>query len=209
MDIAVVLLIIISVIGSLVSAASQAKKKQQQQQQSGQQRPRPVMSDIQRAFMMMTGLEEENEQAAQQRAPARYNAPPERQPAVQYYAPAPAAAPAQGYTVSSAGEGSSNFGTVKSGSIVGETLISQEVKYSRPDTVAESLLEARSTAIAESQPTAYELESEVFGDDLSLQSATGRTAVKPRLKLFQSQSDYVRAVIYSEILSRGPRGRRA
>lgn len=193
-----ILVIVFVVVGIISSAAQSSKKKQQQQ--SGAQPPRPTMSDIQRAFMMMTGLEEEKEQQPQKQ--------PQR---VQSYAPPP---PSPGAYSSAPLEGSSDFGAARSGSLdytplsrsgsLDYTPLSREGGSGVYTFASESVTEAEQTVTE-----LKESEGAVYGADLSASDGRAKHHKAPALKLFEHQGDYVRAVIYSEILSRRQRGRRA
>lgn len=216
MDFIGVLIIIFVVIG-LFSAAAQGKKKKQDRGE-GQPAPRPTMSDIQRAFMMMSGIDEEKEQQAPTRAPS-YPRP----------APSPFSQPSAPLTFD---EGASSYGAARSGSLSNSG--SRSLDYTpltrsgsldyTPLTRSGSLnytplsregdsggYTFASESITETAETVTELQEslgEVYGADLS--EGDGQVHHKAHsLRLFQNQGDYVRAVIYSEILSRKARGRRA
>lgn len=180
------LIFIIIVIIGLVSAASKGKK--QQQDNKGQQPARPTMSDIQRAFMMMTGADDDEEQT-----------PPQNQAYSRPYTPAPpapSAAPARE-------EGMSDYGTMRSGSMSAASVEGRAYMPSAP------MISRLEDAYEPEETEPIEMEGSVYGEDLSLIDSLEQTHTKSALKLFESQSDYAKAVIYSEILSRRQRGRRS
>lgn len=230
------IIIIIMIVVGLFSAASSAKKKGQQSGEGDQQQPpRRTMSDIQRAFMMMSGLDNGEEE---QRIPPRTviaPRPPEssisgvdseglsdfgRSPSGSMRGNTPIEQEA-GYesnygTVPSgsirgdspiekeAGRGS-DYGTVPSGSLRGETLISQEINKNR--VTSGRLTDNGGSTIEHRMDESAEIaDIEETNRGIAL-NETHRP--QPALKLFENKNDYLKAVIYSEVLSRKVPVRRA
>ncbi len=93
----------------------------------------------------------------------------------------------------------SGIGTAPSGSLRDNTPIETEAGIERYIRAAESIKEA--------EESINENEQDIFKEDLSQQAETVKHHAKPTLKLFADKNDYVRAVIYSEILGSGPQKR--
>lgn len=246
--------IVVLVIGAILSAASSAKKKSGSNQGAP---PRRTMSDIQRAFMMMSGLDNEDEEQQTRNVPPaapqqpRYTPPaaPQQPRNVQPAAPRAAYTPPVS-TVQSRlsvtprsvyGEGASDYGAARSGSL-GPTTIEKEAGIadnkrlrSNPSESSEGYSSeynaapsgslrgntaieneagigkytAAAQSIKEAEESINENELEMLKEDLSQEVETVKHTAKPALKLFADKNEYLRAVIYSEILGSGPLARRS
>lgn len=164
------LLIIVGVIVAVISAA--AKKKPSSSGEQGQT-PRPVMSDIQRAFMMAAGLQDD----APSPPPVRPVAPP-----MQYYAPP--AEQAMPYAASAA------------------PVVAEPYTRLTDNMDARSMAVESVNPFTGIQVSAYFMDDEAdalpqtsLARQQQLQSSAG-------MRLFEDQNDLVKAVIYSEILPR-------
>lgn len=201
----IVLFVIIGIISSIASAA---KKKSGGNQN---QPPRRTLSDIQRAFMMMSGQDDDEQQAPPAPPRQTYAPPPPQQqgyvpPRQQAFTPPPprpAYTPPQAYS-----EGASSYGATLSREGTSSGFASSG---SLGNTALEDELLNKYTAATESIKEAEESinELEILQEDLSQEVETVKHHAKPALKLFADKNDYVRAVIYSEILGSGPLARRS
>jgi hypothetical protein len=204
MDGGIGILIVFVLIGIISAVSSAAKKKSSSSNKQGEPQRRP-MSEIQRAFMMMSGLEDDKEE--QQARPVRtFNAPspPPVRPA------APVSGEGSGGT-----EGKSDYGSVKSGSMVYDPLPSTSEGISFVSTVSgkgtlfESLTERVETdEDGNSTLMQHRLDDSADAADLRKEKLQTEMNTRPKIKLFQSQNDYLKAIIYSEILARRIPGQR-
>lgn len=204
--IGIVVFIVISIFRSVAKkkkAQERSEQSGQQQGQSGQQPVRPpAMSDIQRAFSMMGEMEPKPAPRAATPRPI-----PARQPA--------AYSSTQGKSLSAAGN-SSLEGTLGKTEGRASTL---EGKAGRTEGRASThegkagKTEGREFhgAGAHKMPAPYKstsISSVTFDeseDDFGNAIGDKKYAPTPKLKLFEKQSDYMKAVIFSEILPRRSR----
>jgi hypothetical protein len=226
-------IVIIFVVITIVSAVSAGKKKPSKSGDQNEAAPRrPVMSDIQRAFMMMSGLEsEDNAENEKKRSEvlSGFKAPP----------PPAGSTPGSGFGDREGlgdyeglsysegfgdSEGLSDYGKAASGSLTGDSAIEKEAGIYKYAAAAEMLKGASETVTDDDAPTLTELKGlssfERRGDmehrlDESAELAdiaeanrdrmlAGSNRAHPALGLFESKSDIVKAVIFSEVLKRRP-----
>lgn len=248
----ILFIVIIFVIIAIGSAASAVRKKPSGSGEQGQP-PRRTMSDIQRAFMMMSGMENDEEQEQPRFTPPAAPPQPRNVPPVQpraAYSPPVAYGEGSSNYGDSSGEGASDYGTVRSGSISGDTPIEREAgRKSNYGTVQSGSLRGETPIEREagrnsSYGTApsgsirgntlinqelkssadFRLKESDSGDimqhrlDESVELAdieetnrgiasAQRRRTQPVIKLFENKNEYLKAVIYSEILSRRTLGR--
>ena len=203
---------VIFIVISIMRSAAKKKKAQSQNEQSGQQgqtgqqqpvRP-PAMSDIQRAFSMMGEMEQK---PAPKPVPPRPAAP----------RPTPARQPAAYTSV----QGKSTFasGMQPHEGVVGKTegrATTHEGKIGRTEGRAfthegkagKTEGEEFHGVGAHNMPSPYTavnlstIKIDDNEDDFGNAIGDKTYTPKPKLKLFEKQSDYMRAVIFSEILPR-------
>ncbi len=227
-------LIAIIFVGIIISAVSSAARKKQKGDGRGDDAPRRPMSDIQRAFMMMSGAGSEEDERRRETIVSGFNAP---------RPPAGGTANAQGFTGSegmgdyegtgeSEGsgdfEGLSDYSSVPRGSITGNSPIESESGVYKYAVAAESLEAARET-VSDSATSVFERlgglsslegrgdmehrldESAEIADIAEASRIFAETnRPRPQLKLFTNKSDVVKAIIFSEVLARrSPLGRAA
>lgn len=174
-----ILIIIIAVIVSVVSAAMKKKPKSSGEDDAP---VRSTMSDIQRAFRMATDAFDENPDA-----PQPYNTPPAPKPVTPSVVPSVTrAAPTVAPTVAPA---------VPSVAPTTPTISETYAGYFSP-TAANEL-----NPFSDMHAGAYFMEEEKK-EELLLAASSRKRANAPRLKLFADKSEFVKAVIYSEILPR-------
>jgi hypothetical protein len=231
----IIAIIFIGIIVSAVSAAS--KKKQQDDGGEGGVPRRPAMSDIQRAFMMMSGLDNDENERKREQVLTGFKAPSP---------PSGAAAYNEGLSGAEGTgdrEGKSDFGSVSSGSLRGDTPIEQagfksdyrtgqsgslrgntaieaEAGVYKYAAASETVKEATESVIDNEASTLTDItaddmehrldESAEMADIAESSKIAATRRVKPALKLFENKNDFVKAVIFSEVLSRRqPAGRAA
>lgn len=228
------IIIIIFVVISIISAATSSKKKGQQQQ-NGDQPQRKTMSDIQKAFMLMSGLDIDEEQ---QRIPPRpvsaprppesniwgadseglsnygsnlsgsilSNTPIEQEAGYEgNYGAVPSGSTRSDSIIEREAGYKSNFGVAPSGSLSGKTLISQEINKNR---VTSGRLNDNGGSTIEHR---MDESAEIADIEETNRGITLNEAHRPQpaLKLFENKNDYLKAVIYSEILGSGPLAKRS
>ena len=206
----IILVVVIGIVVRLLSAMAKKKAKQQQAERNGGEEgratpappPRPsTMSDIQRAFMEMSGLQEE----------------PVKAPSANAYSgsagkPVPMSS-SEGRTVVSSNLGSYEGAYSGEGSSsLSEGLGSYEGAYSTEGKAGKtegvefhaSGSHSYTGKYADVDLTTLKVD---LNEDLkpSYARATVDTYKKNPLKLFESKSDFTKAVIYSEILNRRAR----
>lgn len=221
-------IIAIIFVGIILSAVSSAARKKQHDDDSEGKPPRRPMSELQRAFMMMSGMESEEDERKGETIISGFNAP----------RPPTGTANAQGFTGEGHGnyegmgksessgdfEGLSDYSSAPHGSITGNSLIEEEISVNRysagsPRTARETnsdstayVFELSGSSLEDRAEMEHRLDESAEMADLAESSIIFAEAdrPRPRLKLFEDKNDLVKAVIFSEVLARrSPFGRAA
>jgi hypothetical protein len=226
---AIGLIVIIFVVVTIVSALSAAKKKPAGKDGESQAPRRPAMSDIQRAFMMMSGQDSEENEHKRETIVSNFKVP---QPPV-------AEASKSGSLTSRVGlgdyeglsdseglggyEGLSNYGSAPQGTLWGEVPVvstpgaykyvaaAETVSYDEASTLKEL---KGSSSLERRGDMKHRLDESVEIADIAETNRDMMLAAKnrpqPTLRLFENKNDVVKAIIFSEVLTkRSPAGRRA
>ncbi|MGE5496297.1 MAG: hypothetical protein ACM3S4_13460 [Burkholderiales bacterium] len=220
------LVIAIIFVGALLAAFSSAAKKKQHDDDGEGKLPRRPMSELQRAFMMMSGPESEAGKRKENTVTPRFT--PQKvsrlfgDPGFNAARPPAGTASAREFTSEGRGnyegtgesegsgnfEGLSDYGSVPHGSITGNSLIEEEIRVQRyRDMVsdsADSAFESGGPSLEHRAEIEYRLDESAQMSDLAESSSMFTETVKPRprLKLFEDKNDLVKAVIFSEVLAR-------
>jgi hypothetical protein len=222
-------LIAIIFVGIILSAVSSAARKKQHDDDSEGKPPRRPMSELQRAFMMMSGMESEEDERKGETIISGFNAP----------RPPTGTANAQGFTGSEGCgvyegmgdyegsgnfEGLSDYGSVPRGSIAsqaeGETGVYKYVVTESPKAARETDSDSAAFAFERLAEPSLERRAEMEHrlDESAEMADLAESSIifaeadrpRPRLKLFEDKNDLVKAVIFSEVLARrSPFGRAA